>query len=98
MTNQLCGELTWHIVRGRGDSGGEKAARCNLFFLTESADLFSGFTQITSSCSQIFTERHGLRNAASLLPHAQKARHFSPGKRSHFSPFKDPEKMRKDAP
>lgn len=47
--------------------GGEKVAYCNPFFLPESADLL--FTQIPSSCSQIFTER------LPLFPSTQK-KHF----------------------
>lgn len=89
----LCGGWTWHIVRCIRESGGggEKVAYCNPFFLPESADLL--FTQIPSSCSQIFTER------LPLFPSTQK-KHFilvQAKKRIHFC-FKDPEIMRKDAP
>ena len=68
-----------------------------LLFYRESADLFSGFTQITSSCSQIFRERHRLRNALPLPLHTEKALHFSPNSEKNTY-FKDPEIMRQDAP
>lgn len=68
--------------------GGRKSRLLQPFFsVIKSADLFSGFTQITSSCSQIIRERDGLQNAVSLLLHTEKALHFSPGKRNHFLPF-----------
>lgn len=77
----------------------KKPLTATLFFLQESSDLFSSFTQISSSCSQIFTGRQWPRNAASFPLHAEEALHYSPGRKKHLKKkiHKNCAKMHHDA-